>query len=292
MTTECRNTNCKRPSQQLYLCTDCTTVLANMLDQVPDLLAELDARIQKLDRVPHGTIGRTRSASDLNVMDFDAAETARETRKMLRRWVETVAEKSTGRRPPGLDTVETRNFARWLKVNVEAIARLDIAGKIYDSIKTLVGTGDKGGKLVHAIDRRERHFAGSCPTIKGWDANGRVVECGEILYDEYGSRTVDCPTCGQEIDVKRNQVRALATRDLMPSDTLLAALINAGEPIEAEKIERWIAIKRLRPRGYMHQGKFVKSRVQEADNALYSFETARRLIRKTHHHNTKQKVSR
>lgn len=291
MTTECRNTSCKRASQ-LFLCNDCTAVLANMLDQVPALLDELDARIQKLDRVPHGTIGRTRGPSDLNVMDFDAAETARETRKMLRRWVETVAEQHSGRRPPGLDTVETRSFARWLQVNTEAIARLDIAGKIYDDIKELIGSGDKGGTLTHAIDRRERHFAGSCPTIKGWDASGYIIECGEMLYDEYGSRTIDCPTCGQEIDVKRNQVRALASRDLMPADTLRDALENAGESVQPEQIERWIAIKRLRPRGYMHQGRLVKTRVQEADSALYSFEAARRILRKDNRHNTRQKVNR
>ncbi|SHY98595.1 Uncharacterised protein [Mycobacteroides abscessus subsp. abscessus] len=288
MPTECRNKACKRASE-LYLCNDCTTVLRNMLDQVPALLDELDARIQKLDRVPHGTIGRTRGPSDLNVMDFDAVETARETRKMLRSWVETVAEQHSGRRPPGLDTVETRSFARWLQVNAEAIARLEIAGKIYDDIKKLVGSDQRGGQLVRAIDRRERHFAGACPTITGWDAHGHVIECGEILYDEYGDRTIDCPTCGQEIDVKRNQVKALATRDLMPSDALLEALENAGETIEAEQIERWIAIKRLRPRGYMHQGKFVKTRVQEADNALYSFEAARRILRKDNRHNARRK---
>ncbi|MBN7457590.1 DUF1922 domain-containing protein [Mycobacteroides abscessus] len=291
MTTECRNKACKRASE-LYLCNDCTTVLRNMLDQVPALLDQLDTRIQKLDRVPHGTIGRTRGPSDLNVMDFDAAETARETRKMLRGWVEAVAEQHNGRRPPGLGTVETRMFARWLQVNVEAIAHLDIAGKIYDDIKELIGSGDKGGKLVRAIDRRERHFAGSCPTVKGWDASGHIIECGEILYDEYGSRTIDCPTCGQEIDVKRNQVRALASRDLMPPDTLRDALANAGESVEAEQIERWIAIKRLRPRGYMHQGKFVKTRVQEADSALYSFEAARRILRKDNRHNGRQKITR
>ncbi|SKS48442.1 Uncharacterised protein [Mycobacteroides abscessus subsp. abscessus] len=78
----------------------------------------------------------------------------------------------------------------------------------------------------------------------------------------------------------------------MPADTLLDALANAGESVQADQIERWIAIKRLRPRGYMHQGKFVKTRVQEADNALYSFETARRLLRKDNRHNTRQKVTR
>ncbi|WP_078344521.1 DUF1922 domain-containing protein [Mycobacteroides chelonae] len=290
MATECRNTSCKR-SCELFLCNDCTTVLANMLDQVPELLDELDSRIQKLDRVPHGTIGRTRGPSDLNVMDFDAAETARNTRKMLRRWVETVALQHSGRRPPGLDTVETRSFARWLQVNVQAIARLDLAGDVYRDIKALVGSGDKGGKLVQAIDRRERHFAGPCPTIKGWDDAGRIVECGNILYAEFGDRAIDCPVCGEEIDVKRNQVRALASRDLMPADTLLEALQNAGETVELDHIERWIAIKRLRPRGYMHQGKFTKARVQEADNALYSFETARRLLRKDSRNTLRQKAA-
>ncbi|ORA23417.1 DUF1922 domain-containing protein [Mycobacterium aquaticum] len=279
MTTNCLNHACKRPSQ-LYLCNDCTRVLGNMLDRVPELLDDLDARIQKLDRVPHGTIGRIRSASDLNVMDFDAAETARDTRKLLRRWVETIAERHTGRRPPGLDTIATRDLARWLQVNIEAIARLDCAGNIFDDVNKLVGSGDKGGQLVCAIDRRERHFIGPCSTITGHDNAGHPIECSEILYAQVGDRTVDCPACGQEIDVAANQRRALASRDLMTEPTLLEALDNAGEPMKPETLTRWIAIKRLRPRGYLHQGQFVKTRVQETDRALYSFDTARRLLRR------------
>jgi len=279
MATECRNKACKRPSQ-LFLCTDCATVLGNMLDAVPELLAELDARIQKLDRVPRGTIGRRRGASDLNVMDFDAAETARNTRKMLRRWVQTVAQRHTGRPIPGLDTVETRSLARWLQVNVEAIARLDIAGDIYRDIKALVGTGDRGGELVAAIDRRERHFAGPCPTVRGWDDTGHVIECAHILYAGIGDRVVDCPKCGQEIDVERNRDKALRTRDLMTITTLLDALANIGEPVHADQLGRWIAAQRLRPRGYMHQGGFVKTQVRKDDPVVYSFERARKLGRR------------
>lgn len=288
--TECLNRACKRPSQ-LFLCNDCTRVLANMLDQVPELLDELDARIQKLDRVPHGTIGRTRSASDLNVMDFDAAETARATRKLLRHWVETIAELHTGRRPPGLDTVATRDLARWLQVNVEAIARIDRAGDIFHDINQLVGSGDKGGELVRAIDRRERHFAGLCPTIRGYDNTGRPVECETVLFAEVGDRTVDCTECGEEIEVKKNQARTLASRDLMTMPTLIEALGNAGEPVKPEKLNRWVAIKRLRPRGYLHQGEFVKTRVREDDRALYSFDTARRLLRRDNQHTRRQKAT-
>lgn len=290
MSTECLNNACKRASQ-LFLCNDCTTVLRNMLARVPELLDDLDARIQKLDRVPHGTIGRGRGPSDLNVMDFDAAETARSTRKLLRGWVNTIAERHTGRRPPGLDTIATRDLALWLQVNVDAIARLDCAGKVFQDINQLVGSGDKGGRLVRAIDRRERHFAGPCPTITGHDDTGHAIECGEILYAQVGDRTVDCPECGEEIDVAKNQRRALASRDLMTEPTLLEALDNAGEPIEPAILTRWIAIKRLRPRGYLHQGQFVKTRVQEADRALYSFDTARRLWRRDNRLTRRQKVT-
>ncbi|MFN6543900.1 DUF1922 domain-containing protein [Mycolicibacterium nivoides] len=290
MTTECLNKACRRASQ-LFLCNDCTTVLHNMLDQVPELLDELDARIQKLDRVPHGTIGRTRGASDLNVMDFDAVETARDTRKMLRGWVETVAQQHTGRRPPGLDTVATRDLARWLQANTEAIARLDSAGSIFHDINKLVGSGDKGGDLVRAIDRRERHFAGPCPTITGYDNTGTAVECGEILYAEVGDRTVDCPECGQEIDVDKNRVKALATRDLMTATTLLEALDNAGEPVEPDQLQRWITSGRLRPRGYMHLGAFTKKQVRKDDPAVYSFERARKLRRRDQQLTRRQKVA-
>lgn len=281
MTTNCLNNACKR-SSQLYLCNDCTRVLANMLDRVPELLAELDARIQKLDRIPHGTIGRTRRASDLNVMDFDAVETARNTRKLLRRWVETVAEQHTGRRPPGLDTIATRDLARWLQVNVEAIARLDCAGDIFNDINRLVGSGDKGGQLVTAIDRRERSFAGPCPTITGYD-DGYPVECGTALFAEVGERTVDCPECGEEIVVETNRAKALTARDLMTTATLLNMLDNVGEPIEADQLERWITSRRLRAVGYLHRGVFTKTRVREGDPAVYSFERARKLRRRDDH---------
>ncbi|MBI3226613.1 MAG: DUF1922 domain-containing protein [Mycolicibacterium cosmeticum] len=290
MTTECRNTACKRPSQR-YLCDDCATVLSNMLDQVPGLLGELDARIQKLDRVPHGTIGRTRGAADLNVMDFDAAETARDARKTLRRWVETVTNRHSGRIPPGLDTCATRDFARWLQVNIDAIAHLDCAGDIFADINNLVGSGHRGGKLVKAIDRRERHFAGPCPTICDYDKTGRPIECGHILHAEIGDRTVDCPKCKQEIDVEKNRSKALASRDLMTVPTLVEALYNAGEPAEAEKIERWITSQRLRPRGYLHQGVFVKKQVRKEDPAVYSFERARKLVRRDQQLIRRQKVT-
>ncbi|MFN3005122.1 DUF1922 domain-containing protein [Mycolicibacterium wolinskyi] len=276
----CRNNACQRPAQ-LFLCNDCTAVLANLLDRIPELLDELDDRIQKLDRVPHGTIGRNRPpANQLSIIDFDAVDIARKTRKALRGWVETVAERHTGRRPPGLDTIDTKMFARWLQVNVEAIARLDCAGDLYKYINELVGSGHKSGKLVKAVDRRERHFAGPCPTIVGYDNAGQPIECGHGLYAEVDEREVDCPECEQSIDVEQNRLKAERERDLMTATKLLEVLDNIGEPVDPDQLDRWISAERLRPRGYLHHGQVVKHRVRKDDPALYSCERARKLRRR------------
>ncbi|MCC9182585.1 DUF1922 domain-containing protein [Mycolicibacterium mageritense] len=270
-----------------------------MIDQLPWLLTELDARIQKMDRVPHGTIGRTRgSAADLNVMDFAACETARNARKAIRDLVHiingpgpihlqcTVRSDFIGplrpawRRLPYGYQPNTIELIDWLMRRIDVIARHKKAGHIYRELNTLVGSGHKGGELVKAIDRRDRHFAGPCPTIRGYDETGQPIECGHILYAEVGERTVDCPKCKEEINVEKTRDKALKSRDLMPAPTLLEAMTNVGDPVEESQLDRWIESRRLRPRGYLHQGEWVKTRVREDDQALYSFERARKLYRR------------
>lgn len=268
--------HCKRPNQ-LYLCEECTTTLWNMLDQIPWLLNELDTRIQNLDRIPHGTIGRNRRPGDTTVIDFDACETARETRKTLRQLVEDVAAKHTGRVPPGLDTIATRDFARWLQVNVEAIARIDIAGNVYHAINKLVGADQRGGQLVGAINRHEHRFAGPCPTIRGYDNQGRPIECGQSLYADIDEDEVTCPQCEQPVDVSRNLDKAAVDRDLLPEPKLLEVLRNIGEPVSRVKLYQWIRELRIRPKGYLHQGKIVPLRIRRGDPAVYSLARARKL---------------
>lgn len=282
--THCQH--CKRRAQ-IYLCDDCTTILANMLDQIPWLIEELDARIQKLDRIPHATIGRSRRPDELSVIDFDAAETARKIRKQLRRWVETVAERHAGRRPPGLDTVGTADLARWLQANVEAIARLDLADRhgnhqLYDEINKLVGSDQKGGQLVRSINRTRRHFAGLCPTITHRDQCGDPVDCGTSLYADEGDRTTTCPTCKQQIDVDQNRERTAKSRDLMTADRIFEVLTNIGEPVTRDQLNRWIKARRLRRRGWLHDGEIVKTRLVLADQAVYSFDQAQKVRRRDH----------
>lgn len=266
---------CKRPDQ-LYLCEECRTTLWNQLDQIPWLLDELDARIAKMDRIPHGTIGRNRRPGDTTTIDFDACETARNTRKTLHHWVVTIAERHTGRKPAALTTAATRDLARWLQVNTTAIARLNCAGQLHHDITKLVGP-DQRGQLIHAINRHERRFAGPCPTIRGYDNQGRPIECGHTLYADIDETTVVCPECEQAIDVARNLDKAAIDRDLLPEPKLLEVLTNIGEPVSRVKLYQWIREGRIRPRGWIHHGKIMPLRVRRGDPAVYSLARARKL---------------
>lgn len=276
--TNCQH--CKRPCQ-LFLCTDCTTLLANMLDEIPWLMQELDARIQRLDRISSGTVGRSRRPDEMNVMDFDAAETSREVRKLLLKWVTTVAEKHTGRVPPGLSTVSTPNLARWLKANVDAIARLNLARKgrhpLYDDINRLVSTSRDGGTLHKTINRTELHAAGPCPTIVGRHHDGTPRQCETMLFADTYDRNTTCPECGQTVDVEDNRRRAAAERDLHARADLIEVLANIDEPVTDQQVDRWIRAKRLRPLAYREGGAF---KANDQDEPLYSIERARKLRRR------------
>lgn len=279
--TNCQH--CKRPCQ-LYLCTDCTTLLANMLDEIPWLMQELDARIQKLDRISAGTVGRSRRPDELNVMDFDAAETSRAVRALLLKWVTTVAEKHTGRRPPGLGTVSTPNLALWLKANVDAIARLDLAKKgrhpLYDDINRLVSTTQDGGTLHKTINRTEQHAAGPCPTIVGRNHDGTPRQCETMLFADTYDRNTTCPACGQTVGVEDNRRRAAAERDLHTRADLVEVLTNIDEPVDKRQLDLWVKARRLRPQGFKHDGAVVEYRITDRDEPVYSLERARKLRRR------------
>lgn len=271
--------HCARPTQ-LYLCDDCTTQLTNMLDQIPSLAEELDTRIQKLDRINIGTIGRNRRPDELNIMDFDAAETARKLRKTLTHWVTTVAQRATGRPPASLQTVTTSNLAKWLCTNVNHIARLDIAGNIYRAIAHYITPDQRHGQLIRAIDRNERHFAGTCPTTRGHDHDGDPIECGTMLYADVDEQTTTCPQCGHTVNVEKNQDQTAKARDLRTTTEILELLTNIDEPITEDQLDQWIKARRLRTMGWRHDGTLVKTRINEHSQALYSLKRARKLRRR------------
>ena len=280
--------HCKRPTQN-YLCDDCTDTLHDMLSQIPWLLDELDTRIQKLDRINIGTIGRSRRPDELTVIDFDALDIARDIRKKLLKWVTQIAQHHTGRQPAALHTVTTPDLARWLATNTHAIARTTHAGNLYRDINHIVGTNQQGGQLITAINPTEKHFAGPCPTITGRDRDGQPRQCGNTLYADTYDRTVTCPECNQDIDVEHNRRRAAATRDLHTHTDLLDVLANIDEPVNPDHLNAWIRARRLRPAGYLHPDDhtITEFRINPAAEPVYSLDRARKLRRRDHNLRTR-----
>lgn len=268
---------CKRPENNNYLCTDCETTLADMLSQIPWLIEELDTRIQRFDRITQGTIGRARSIDPPAIIDFDACETARNLRADLLRWVERVAEAHTGRRPAVLHTAATADLARWLQHNVHHIARLALAGNLFHDIEKKVGQDQTGGQLVKAINRTARHFAGTCPTIRGHNPRGEPLHCDQPLYADTDERTTTCPKCKQDINVEANRRQSEIDRDLMTEPKLLEVLADLGENVSRVRFYRWVKELRIRPKGWIHNGAIVPVRIRRGDPAVYSLARARKL---------------
>lgn len=292
--TDCQS--CKRPTE-LFLCADCVVVLAEMIGQLPWLLDELDARIQRLDRVSIGTIGRQRRPEELNVMDFDAAETARNTEKTLRDLVAMI----NGPRPIRLQCTVPHDFIGplrpawrrlpcgyrptiieiidWLMRRVDIIARHPKAGHVYRELNRLVGSDQRGGHLVKSINPVERHFAGLCPTVRGHGPDGAPLACEQPLYADVDERTIECPACQQQIDVERNRRDTAAARDLRTTSEILEILANLDEPIEPKQLNGWIHAQRLRPKGWRHDGAIVETRVNQNSQPVYSLKRAQKLRR-------------
>lgn len=274
-TFHCQNCGTVSPD---HLCGQCAQQLAQMLEQIPWLVNELDARVQKLDRVNLGTIGRARSQDSLDVIDFDAADKLRAVRKLLLRWVVHVVKEHTGRIPPELASVTTPDLARWLKVNVPAAARLDTIGDLYRDIKQLVGTDTaRTGTLVTAINPTQRHLVGPCPTPTGRDRHGQTTHCGRILYADTYDRTVTCPACKHDIDIESTRRKAAAERDYHTEAQLLEVLANCGEPVEPDDLAKWIKARRLRPAGRLHNGLIVPTHTHDNEPYVYSVKRARKL---------------
>ena len=293
--TSCQH--CARAAQ-LYLCTDCITNVRNMIDELPWLLSQLETTITRQDKLTTPAVGKSSEIPlPLNLSAADtAAEAHNEIQKIVRRlehssdryWpMCTVPPDFIGplrpawRRLPTNYTPTTTEYIDWLMRRVNTIARHHRAGSIYHALAALVGDGPNGGRLVDAINPVEHHLVGPCPTITGRHHDGTPRLCGHMLFADTYDRTVDCPTCGQTIDVRATRERAAAERDLQTKTGIVEILANIGEPVDEERINRWIAINRLRCRAWLYNGDIIPFQMPDGNSEpVYSVTLARRIRRR------------
>lgn len=270
----CRNCGA---STDLFLCPDCVDWLTASLREMVWLLRQLDTTVRRQDKLNTGTLGG--GGDNPSPINFGAMETSRSTRTTLLELVREIAVAGTGREPSRLDTVATPDLAAWLAANVHHIAKNQNAGATFRTITGLVDEDDRGrpGPLYTAINRTDRRFAGPCPTVRGYDDQGRPVECGTMLYAAFDEDFTRCPRCQSEIDVDKNRLKAATDRDLLSEPKLLEVMADLGEKVSRVKLYEWIKAGRLQRRGYVHQGAIVAFRIRRGDPAVFSLSQARQL---------------
>jgi hypothetical protein len=273
--TRCQH--CHRPTQ-LYLCQDCQDQLADMLDQLPWLITQLDITAQRQDQLAEPNTERTTtSPAELTVINFNATELARQVRATLLEWVARVAERHSGRRPPCLRATDTKDLARWLTANLSAIPKQAIAGQLYTAIHTLTGDHTNEGQIHQAINRQDRRYYGPCQATIGKHRDGTPRPCGQDLYAPPQSDSITCPRCNTQTNPQTQLLTTIKQRDLVTETQLLEALHNLGEPITRPRLYQWIKQGQLQPRGWIHNGRIVPHKIRHKDPRVFSLSQARDL---------------
>lgn len=239
--------SCERPVQDGYLCTTCTTSLADDLERVGPLLVELEVTRTRQDRLGD-------AAAHGPSLALPWKEHASEAYWVLAAtvlvWIRLVVENlGHDRRDPVGD--DPTSWSGWLLRHLPGLRRLPFVGECADEI------GNALDLAVHAVDRPPVEvFVGPCGARS--DAG---VECTLDLYAHSGADSVTCPHCGAEHDMQARRAYLLGrARDrLAPLPTISRAL--------STWLERQVTPAALR--GYVYRGRLIRRGVDRRGQDLY-----------------------
>ncbi len=263
--TDCRN--CRRPTE-LFLCGLCAKELHALLADFPWLCEQLEVTVVRQDKLATGVIGRgSDNPSPINV---GAMELARNLHNQLSTIVRDLCE-MRGVEPKS-SAWSNSTMAEWLARNLGAISCSPDAGLIYKELR-----GGTDSALV-AINRISRMYCGPCTTVVVRGPQGEDVECGHDLYaDREAVGDSKCLKCLRSFNPREQLLETIKRRDLLPEAALLDTLETLGEKVSRVKLYDWIKTGALRPRGYIHQGRVMPTRVQRGDPRVFSLSHARHL---------------
>lgn len=280
MSAVCRNRKCGRPTGE-FLCSDCTSVLADVLEGVPWLLEQLAVTALRLDRVNSGLRAGKRPDRPLP-FNPEAAELHASLDNSITTWVRHLCESRGigyvpvgyvaaafmgplprgGRRVP-VDYVETSaGTARWLLEHVDAV-RLDEAGG--DIFREITGLAEASLAAINPPPGLV--FRGPCPTLLRTSKHGQAAECGTALYADRELQFIVCDRCNVRHDVSllEQQLLARIGAQVFELGDLLRVLRELGNPIPRGTVASWIS------RGQL------KAQQHNGGRPLYRVDDARRL---------------
>ena len=266
--TDCRN--CRRDTE-LYLCRICTTELGALLGELPWLFEQLAVTIVRQDKLTTGAIGR--SSDNPSPINVGAMELSRNLHTQLGTLIRQLCEAANYPLPERVWTGPA--MSRWLYHNLNTIAATDSAGHTYRDIQNATNS------ILGAINRTSRMYCGPCTTTVGHNPQGEDIECGIDLYaDRENPVEIQCPKCRTWIEPRKQLLITITRRDLLPEPKLLETLEILGDKVSRRKLYEWIGANKLRPRGYVHQGRIVEHRIQRGDPRVFSLSQARQLCLK------------
>lgn len=291
---------CRADTTGLHLCNVHIKYLEEGLGEVPWLISELQTTILKQDRL-HKTLGKTEQDTR-SVINFGASRLASDVQILLAGWVTKLITENKCKFLPAMSVPHdfvgpllpawrhlpkgysptSARLSRWLAHHVNVAAGREDAGDLYNAIIELTGDPDKAshqGRLVRAINRKDRVFAGPCPTEVGYDDEGAPVECAVPLWADGGQEEAFCPRCKTEVNVAENQARAKKSRDLLTEVELLKTLDILDEHVPRVTLYDWIKRRRVHVHGYLHQGSVVPDKIRNSDPRVFSLDQVRDLRR-------------
>lgn len=293
MTNTCKHCSAETPGN---LCSACTGLLVEMLEDLPELMKDLEVTRTCQDRIVGGTVGK--SPERPWPIRKGAMDLAVEVDKLMVEWTCRITDKHQVKFFPALSvgtsfigpllpgwkrlpkgySGSAGQRARWLIHHIRLVVNDEKIGDFYTKLGDLVGDPDHPshqGRLVVAIDRVTRVFAGLCPTTKAWNREGKPIDCGTALYAADDQAEVECPRCEQSCNVKENRIRMLTDRDLMAEPQLLEMMANLGEPVGRNKFLSWVKDQRIHVRGYIHDQRIVPRQVRKTDPRVFSLSQTR-----------------
>lgn len=223
----------------MHLCNRCTEGLETSLRDVESTVDALWATAARMD-VGTGSVGTSGHSTAGDPSNGRAYDTGRTLNTILTGWARAL----------GAHQPHAVKAATVLLLRIREVREADWAPVLHQELR------DALTDCRRAMDRTApRIFAGTCPTVM------EGQECGTPVYTPEGKAEARCGTCGSTWDLKDWRERAMIAAGPATATARQLAYI-LSDPVQAvvfpeNKVSVWVSRKKLRPIGYLEDGRAV-----------------------------------